>query len=158
MRQARPADEPNTELDPHARDTEGLPMDNGLDFATILLLVLAAGLATAGQLLLKAGMTEIGEIPTVGVSELVGLIRSVATTWQALLGLAFFGGSSVFWLIVLSRIPLSTAYPFVALSYLIILGFSVIVLQERPPLLTWGGALLIVSGIVMVGYGGFDRG
>ena len=64
----------------------------------------------------------------------------------------------LFWLVVLSRLPLSTAYPFVALSYLIILGFSTIVLHERPPLLTWGGAGLIMMGIVMIGAGGFDRG
>jgi drug/metabolite transporter (DMT)-like permease len=74
------------------------------------------------------------------------------------LGLAAFGASAVFWLVVLSRIPLSTAYPFVATSYLVILAFSTIVLHERPPLLTWGGASLIVTGIIMVGYGGFDRG
>ena len=132
-------------------------MDTGLDLPTILILVTAATLATAGQLLLKAGMTDIGEIAGVGLGDLVGLVGGVLTSWKALLGLACFGGSSLFWLVVLSRIPLSTAYPFVALSYLIILAFSTIVLHERPPLLTWGGALLIVSGIVMIGAGGFDR-
>ena len=133
------------------------PMDTGLDVPTILTLVLAVSLATAGQLLLKAGMTDIGEIAGIGIGDLAGLLGGVLTSWKALLGLACFGGSSVFWLVVLSRVPLSTAYPFVALSYLIILGFSTVVLHERPPLLTWGGALLIVTGIVMIGAGGFDR-
>jgi undecaprenyl phosphate-alpha-L-ara4N flippase subunit ArnE len=145
------------EFDPRAPRGQEISMDQGLDIATVALLVLAAGFATAGQLLLKAGMTEIGEIATLGLSDLVALARGVLTTWQALLGLAAFGTSSVFWLIVLSRVPLSLAYPFVALSYLIILAFSVWVLDERPPLLTWGGAALIMTGIVMVGYGGFDR-
>lgn len=141
---------------PHA-DKEPT-MDSGLDLPTLLTLVLAVSLATAGQLLLKAGMTDIGEIAGIGGGHLVGLVGSVLTSWKALLGLACFGGSSVFWLVVLSRVPLSTAYPFVALSYLIILGFSTIVLHERPPLLTWGGAALIMSGIVMIGFGGFERG
>ena len=145
-------------LDAVHTDDEETDVESGLDLATILTLVLAAGLATAGQLLLKSGMTDIGEVGSLGVGDLAGLVGSVLTTWKTLLGLACFGASSVFWLVVLSRVPLSTAYPFVAMSYLIILGFSVLVLHERPPLLTWGGAGLIVTGIVLVGYGGFERG
>ena len=133
-------------------------MGSGLDLPTVATLVLAVSLATAGQLLLKAAMTDIGEIDGIGAGDLVGLVGSVVTSWKALLGLACFGTSSLFWLVVLSRLPLSTAYPFVALSYLIILGFSTIVLHERPPLLTWGGAALIMTGIVMIGTGGFERG
>ena len=98
------------------------------------------------------------EVDGIAPGDLVGLVGSVLTSWKALLGLACFGASSLFWLVVLSRLPLSTAYPFVALSYLIILGFSTIVLHERPPLLTWGGAALIMTGIVMIGTGGFERG
>ena len=133
-------------------------MGSGLDLPTVATLVLAVSLATAGQLLLKAAMSDIGEIDGIGAGDLVGLVGSVVTSWKALLGLACFGASSLFWLVVLSRLPLSTAYPFVALSYLIILGFSTIVLHERPPLLTWGGAALIMTGIVMIGTGGFERG
>lgn len=133
-------------------------VESALTLPTLLTLLLSVTLATTGQLLLKAAMNEIGEIGGIGGRDLVGLITDVATTWRAVLGLAAFGASAVFWLVVLSRIPLSTAYPFVATSYLVILAFSTIVLHERPPLLTWGGASLIVTGIIMVGYGGFDRG
>jgi drug/metabolite transporter (DMT)-like permease len=133
-------------------------VESALTVPTVLTLLLSVTLATTGQLLLKAAMNEIGEIGGIGASDLVGLIGEVATTWRAVLGLVAFGASAVFWLVVLSRIPLSTAYPFVASSYLVILAFSTVVLQERPPLLTWGGAGLIVTGIIMVGYGGFDRG
>lgn len=146
-------------LDPHHHDHDEEPtVESGLDLATILTLVFAISLATAGQLLLKAGMGEIGEISSIGPGQLGSLVASVLTTWQTLVGLLCFGGSSLFWLVVLSRAPLSMAYPFVALSYLIILGVSVLVLNERPPVLTWAGAFLIMSGIVLVGFGGFERG
>jgi len=121
---------------------------------TLVILFMAIGFATAGQLLLKEGMNQIGEI---GIAEIPTLIKGVVMTWQAILGLGLFGLSSVFWLITLSKLDLSTAYPFVSLSYLIILAFSVWVLNERPPLITWGGAGLIMVGIVMIGMGGFDR-
>lgn len=133
-------------------------MTSGLTLTTVLILLMSVSLATAGQLLLKAGMTDIGEITSISGGGLVSLVGSVLTTWKALLGLACFGASSLFWLVVLSRVPLSTAYPFVSMSYLIILGFSVWVLHESPPLLTWAGASLIMSGIVLIGFGGFERG
>lgn len=133
-------------------------MKPGLTLGTISLLVLAVGLVTVGQLLLKSGMTKIGEISSISTGHVVNLIRGVTTTWQTLLGILCFGGSSLVWLVVLSRLPLSTAYPFIALSYLIILMFSTVVLRERPPIVSWLGASSIMLGIVLVGVGGFEQG
>lgn len=120
--------------------------------ATIAILLLSVVLATTGQLLLKAGMTEVGQLQ-LGTSEVLGLLRSVVTTWQLLAGLAAFGTSALFWLVTLSRVPLSTAYPIVSLSYVLILGFSTLLLGERPPLTVWVGALLIMAGVSMIGIG-----
>lgn len=122
-----------------------------MDASTILLLLVSIGLSTAGQLLLKAGMNQIGMIG--GVGDVGALVRDAATTWQIVLGLAAFASSAVFWLMVLSRVPLSTAYPMVSLGYVLILGFSVLVLGERPSPTVWGGVGLIVAGISLVGIG-----
>lgn len=121
---------------------------------TIIIMLTSIGLATGGQLLLKAGMTRVGEfsqvLETLGVT---GLLTRMLTTWEVLAGLAAFGLSAIFWLATLSRVPLSTAYPVVSLSYVLILAFSVVVLGERPTSLVWIGALLIMSGIALVGIG-----
>lgn len=121
--------------------------------STILILGTAVTLATAGQLLLKAGMTRVGSIDDLDLAQLPSLLTQVATTWQVPLGLVAFGASAAFWLVTLSRVPLSTAYPVVSLSYLLILGFSVIVLGERPGPIVWSGAVLIVGGISLIGVG-----
>ncbi|MDP9023405.1 MAG: EamA family transporter [Actinomycetota bacterium] len=122
--------------------------------STLLIAFTAIGLATVGQLLLKAGMVEVGEpvslVSSVGVG---GMLGRVLTTWQVPVGLGVFGLSAVFWLVTLSRLPLSVAYPIVSLSYLLILAFSVIVLGERPTLTVWIGALLIMVGIALIGVG-----
>lgn len=125
--------------------------DRRLDLTTIALLLVSVSLATAGQLLLKAGMNAIGL--ELNLSDLGELVRNAATTWQIVAGLAAFGASSVFWLLTLSRVPLSTAYPVVSLSYLLILAFSVIVLDERPTATVWSGAALIMVGISLIGIG-----
>ncbi len=128
---------------------------NRVDLATVLLLLTSVSLATAGQLLLKSGMNHIGLELSLG--DIGHLVRSAATTWQILAGLGAFGASSVFWLLTLSRVPLSTAYPVVSLSYLLILGFSVLVLHERPNATVWSGAALIMAGISLIGIGGIGQ-
>ena len=65
-------------------------------------------------------------------------------------GLAVFAVSAIAWLATLAKVPLSVAYPFNALGYLIILTASAVLLHERTNLLTWAGSLLVVSGLVIV--------
>lgn len=134
-----------------ADDDDGRQRAVGID--TVIILLTSIGLATAGQLLLKAGMTDIGVVEGIAFGDIAELVRSVVTSWKALLGLAFFGASALFWLVTLSRVPLSTAYPVVSLSYILILGFSTAVLGERPPLLVWVGVVFIMFGISFVGIG-----
>lgn len=128
-----------------------------MTFGTLVMLLTSIALATSGQLLLKAGMDVLGGGTGLGFGDLGTLVTGILTSWRLLLGLGLFGLSSVFWLLTLSRLNLSTAYPFVSFSYLLILAFSVLALGERPPLVTWGGAALIMVGIVLIGLGGFER-
>lgn len=121
--------------------------------STVLILLTSVALATLGQLLLKTGMTHIGVIDGLALSDLGSLVRGALSTWQVLAGLISFGLSAVFWLVTLSRVPLSTAYPVVSLSYVLILAFSALVLGERPTVTVWVGALLIMGGISMIGIG-----
>lgn len=134
--------------DGHDGDDGG---EGAVTVSTVAILVSSVVLATAGQLLLKAGMNRMA--PGVSPSDLVPLVRHALTSWQVMLGLVSFSLSGVFWLVTLTRLPLSTAYPVVSLSYVLILFFSTVVLGERPTPLVWGGALLIMTGIAFVGIG-----
>jgi drug/metabolite transporter (DMT)-like permease len=65
-------------------------------------------------------------------------------------GLALFGLSALVWLGVLSRTSLSFAYPFAALTYVLILLFDRFVLDEVVPPLRWAGVAFIAAGIFLV--------
>jgi drug/metabolite transporter (DMT)-like permease len=118
-----------------------------LTITSIALLLFAVLLAAGGQLLLKHGM----QAATARAHATSGsLLATAATSPMVLGGLAVFAISAVAWLAVLSKVPLSVAYPFNALSYLIILAASVFLLHERANLVTWAGSLLVVSGLVIV--------
>src|SRR6185312_5230 len=58
--------------------------------------------------------------------------------------------SAAAWLAALARVPLSVAYPFNALGYIVILTASVVLLHERANVLTWVGSLMVVSGLLIV--------
>lgn len=118
---------------------------------TSLLAVLSVVLATAGQLFLKTGMDKVGYIGADRIGKPLSLGVQVARTPQVVLGLTFFVLSAASWLIVLSRVPLSFAYPFAGLTYLFTTLFARFVLKEDVPGARWIGIALIIIGIVVVG-------
>jgi len=113
----------------------------------LAVLLVAVALAATGQLLLKHGMTVATES-----SKETGrsLVRAAVTSPWVIGGLVVFAVSAVFWLITLSTVPLSVAYPFNAIGYLVILGASVLVLHERASIWTVVGTCLVVGGLIVV--------
>jgi drug/metabolite transporter (DMT)-like permease len=65
-------------------------------------------------------------------------------------GLVLFAVSAGVWIVVLSRVSLSFAYPFAALTYVIILFFDRVILKVDVPGLRWFGVFMIVSGIILI--------
>jgi multidrug transporter EmrE-like cation transporter len=118
-----------------------------LTIASIALLLFSVVSAATGQVMLKHGM----QIATTRVAHSGGsLVLRAATSPWVLLGLVVFGVSAIAWLATLARVPLSVAYPFNAVGYLVILTSSIVVLHERANVLTWVGSLLVVSGLLIV--------
>lgn len=107
--------------------------------------------ATAGQLLLKSGMDRVGYVRVDQMRHPLQLAGIIIRTPQVLIGLSLFVLSAVSWLLVLSRVPLSVAYPFVGLTYVLTTLFSKFVLRESVPSIRWLGVGLILAGIVIIG-------
>ncbi len=115
----------------------------------IALILVSVGLAAVAQLTLKHGMNQVKARS--GVFQFNGdSIRTAASTPAVWIGLMIFGVSAIVWLAVLSRASLSFAYPFAALTYVLIVFFDKLVLHEDVSTLRWGGVALIVAGIVLV--------
>lgn len=115
----------------------------------IALILVSVTLAAVAQLTLKHGMNQVKG--RAGVLQLTGeSLRTVATTPAVWLGLALFGLSAVVWLGVLSRTSLSFAYPFAALTYVLILLFDKLALHDSVPPLRWAGVAFIAAGIFLI--------
>ena len=118
---------------------------------SIGLLVVSVVFAIAGQITLRAAMREVGRIGAREVSAAGETVRRAATEPRLWIGLILFGISALFWLVVLSRVPLSVAYPFVGVSYILIVLFARLFLHEHVPTLRWIGVLIVAVGIAIVG-------
>ena len=125
----------------------------------VTLLVISIGLAVAGQLAMKAGMNKVthgGENP-LQVSDLKHpgtLIKRMFKEgpW-AIAGIVLYAISAVFWLVVLSRVPLSVAYPVVAVGYVIVVLYSRFVFNEQVKWIAWLGLAFIVIGVAITAQG-----
>ncbi|MBN1288226.1 MAG: EamA family transporter [Actinobacteria bacterium] len=124
---------------------------------SILLLVLSIGLAVAGQLSMKAGMSKVvedgGELSFADFKNPVELASRIGKSVWAVIGVLLYAISAVFWLIVLSRVDLSVAYPLVAAGYVVVVFYSWLVFKEDVKWFTWVGLILIVAGVVIAGQG-----
>lgn len=118
----------------------------------ILTIVISVFLAAVAQLTLKYGVNrvQLGGHSGIVLSEPLRSAIRVAREPFIWGGLALFGISAAVWIVVLSRVSLSFAYPFAALTYIIIVLFDRLILNEYVPSLRWAGVLFIMTGIVLV--------
>ena len=68
-------------------------------------------------------------------------------TWA---GLIVYGLSAICWLWVLSRVPLSFAYPILSLTFPIVVGLSALFFLESITLTRWIGIAVIVIGVSLL--------
>lgn len=118
---------------------------------SVALLLVSVFFATAGQLTLKAAMESIGRIGTAQVSDAGQTIARAVKEPLLWVGLALFGISALFWLVVLSRVELSLAYPFVGISYVVVVALARFFFHEQVPPLRWVGVSVIAVGIALIG-------
>jgi len=85
---------------------------------TFSLLVTGVLLNAGAQLLLKAGTNRIGEF-AFSMENVVPIGTRIATSPPILAGLACYVVSVVVWILALSRVPVSVAYPMLSIGYIV---------------------------------------
>lgn len=115
----------------------------------LILLLATVMLNVTGQLLMKKGMTTVGIISG-ELSVMAGTLMRAFLNPYVVAGVAAYGFSSIFWLVLLSRVDLSYAYPALSLGYVLITLVSAFVLGEQVSALRWAGVFVICIGVVMI--------
>jgi multidrug transporter EmrE-like cation transporter len=105
-------------------------------------------LGASAQLLLRKGMLVMAaQSPATNV---VALVSSVVTNPWLWIGLFCYGASMGPWLFVLSRLPVSVAYPMVSMGYIIAALMGWLFLNESVTPFRIAGILLICVGVAVI--------
>jgi drug/metabolite transporter (DMT)-like permease len=116
------------------------------DFSILCCGVLLNALAQLG---LKAATDTTGPLVAADGAILRRALELLTVPWfWAALGC--YGISIIVWLVGLSRVPVSQAYPLLSLGYVINVGLAWWLLGETPNVLRVAGIAVIVFGVVLV--------
>jgi len=102
-----------------------------------------------GQVLLKKGMGSMGPL-TLSMNQLGSILWRIGTNPYVIAGLAIYVSGTVFWLVALSRVELSYAYPFASLSYVVMLAASWLLFHEDISLVRLLGTLVVGLGVFLI--------
>jgi drug/metabolite transporter (DMT)-like permease len=127
--------------------TPNTPSSRTASMGMIVFIVVMVTLAGIGQLFIKSGVNTVtgnlGHFPT----DPVGFLRLVFY-WPVLLGLVIYFFFGIAWLKILSDVPVSYAFPFLAISYIVIILGSSWFLNENINLLKVTAIVLIIAGVI----------
>jgi len=102
--------------------------------------------------MLKKGITRIGDLQAVSVSEIVRVVKAGVTS-PAILGGVFF--EALFFLcllILMGRSDISFLWPLTGLSFVFATFAAIFFLQEQVSAVRWVGVGLIVLGAGFISY------
>ncbi len=115
----------------------------------LAILIVGLCFSVAGELMLKGGMNKAGVLSLHPDNLLAGLWRTF-TTPLVLIGFVSVFLASIFWLSVISRIPLSLAYPMMSLSYVVVVAASALLFREQITPSRVLGVAIIIAGVYVV--------
>ncbi|MDD0811585.1 SMR family transporter [Curvibacter sp. RS43] len=116
---------------------------------TDFLFVLAGVLLNAGaQLLLKSGANAVG--PIQGLEGLRGVALTLAFHPGILGGLFCYVLSVVLWIVALSRVDVSIAYPMLSIGYVVNALLAAALLGEAISNQRWAGMAVILLGVAII--------
>jgi len=119
-----------------------------------LLIILFIGLVfeSTGVVLLKKGMTQIGEVRVINIQEIGRITKAGLSNPQILLGVFFEALFFLCLLILMSRSDISFLWPLTGLSFVFATIAAMWFLHEQVSAVRWVGVVLIVIGAALISY------
>jgi len=115
-------------------------------------IVCSVVIGVIGQLILKTAMTQVGPLG-LRDGQAVTTTIAIVTNPRVWAGFTLYGLSMLFWMAGLSRVELGYAFPFLSLSYVLILLGSWAMLGEKIGRSRLAGITAICVGVLIVAAG-----
>ncbi|PUB05907.1 EamA family transporter [Paenisporosarcina sp. OV554] len=112
-----------------------------------LLILLNTMILVSGQFLWKFGMMN-KENSFSSLGEIIKLMFSP----YIVTGLTMYGFATILWLFILTRVPLSVAYPLQSLAYVFAVFGAFFIFNEPLSFMKIVGVLMIIIGVSFIGF------
>jgi len=103
-----------------------------------------------GQLLIKWQAMQAGNLPAAWPARFAFFFGLISNPW-IIAGLVSAVVAACAWILAMTRLPISVAYPMMSLTYPLVMGLSWVLLGETLSLWRVVGAALILVGVTLLG-------
>lgn len=111
-------------------------------------------LNSAGALLIKHKLIQMGEVQLDQFSTFFRYFIKLFSSMEVLIGLAAIFASAIAWMIALSKLDLTIAYPIaIGFNFLVIVVLSVLINGEQLTMNKIYGILLMILALFFIGKG-----
>ena len=114
-----------------------------------LLIIVSVLLNASAQLFIKRGMTTIGSV-TLSANGISSLALKAITNMPIIMGMLAYAVSILLWMIVLSRVNVSIAYPFLSIGYIFTAILAFFLFNEPFTVQKILGILIICVGVILL--------
>ena len=115
-------------------------------FHNMLIIVISVLLNAFAQLFIRKGMLLIGS-QTLNIQNIVSLCFKVLTNIFLLSGMTCYAISILLWMVVLSRVNVSVAYPLLSIGYIVTAIMAYFLFGETLTLQKVAGIIVICIGV-----------
>jgi multidrug transporter EmrE-like cation transporter len=119
----------------------------------IPLILSGVSLNAVAQICLKKGMVLIGHF-NFSLNNLSQMLSKVIVNPFIILGMLCYIFSIIIWLLVLSRVEVSFAYPFLSIGYIMVAVMGYVFLNENISLYRIAGIIIICAGLIIMSKSG----
>jgi drug/metabolite transporter (DMT)-like permease len=106
-------------------------------------------LNAAAQILMKAGTNAIGHFEF-SVENILPIGLKLATEWHIIVALCCYALSVVIWILALSRVPVSIAFPMLSMAYVVNAIAAYYLLGEPFSSTKLVGMGIIILGVIVI--------
>jgi len=123
--------------------------DKPVNWIGFLYIALTIAFTVYGQMVIKWQVNQAGEFPPDTGEKILFIIKLLLTPWVISSFAAAFI-ASMFWMAAMTQFDISFAYPFMSLSYVIVMVLSVLLIGEKITMYKVVGTLVIIAGLFIV--------
>jgi spaO len=117
----------------------------------IPLILSSVFLNALAQIFIRQGMLKLGSV-SFNMEQIWNMALSVFTNMYLLSGMFSYGISIVLWMIVLSKVNVSLAYPFLSVGYVVTAVLAYLIFKEPLTVQKILGIAIICLGVVILTY------